>query len=172
MGGFKLISGRNQCLLRSGWDSDRHSESNRFGPLSRGGNSVRPVGSHNKVFTPHRLPTPTSSLLASDGSNNDTVGPSPRPSRASSRMSYPHSTSPTLEHADPFGPSAFPRRYVYGDNDSDNVDSYGRRDTYASDSSNNGLNDPERYYDHNGTYDPYGEHARFGTPLLIVHMAL
>ena len=87
-------------------------------------------------------------------------------------MSYPHSTSPTLEHADPFGPSAsVPRRYVYSDNDSDNVDSYGRRDTYASDSSNNGLNDPERYYDHNGIYDPYGEHTRFGTPLLIVHLA-
>ncbi|KAF8119311.1 glycosyltransferase family 48 protein [Boletus edulis] len=73
-------------------------------------------------------------------------------------MSYPHSTSPTLEHADPFGPSAaHGRRYVYSDNDSDNVDTYGRRETYASDSSNNGLNDTERYYDHNGAYDPYAQ---------------
>ena len=48
---------------------------------------------------------------------------------------------------------------MYSDNDSDNVDPYGRRDTIASDSSNNGLNDPDRYYDHNGTYDPYGGHA-------------
>ena len=73
-----------------------------------------------------------------------------------------HSTTPSIEHADPFGPSAaHPRRYVYSDNDSDNVDPYGRRDTYASDSSNNGLNDTERYYDHNGTYDPYGEHGTF-----------
>ncbi|KAG9313770.1 1,3-beta-glucan synthase subunit FKS1, domain-1-domain-containing protein [Chiua virens] len=72
-------------------------------------------------------------------------------------MSYPQST-PIVEHADPFGPSAaIPRRYVYSDNDSDNVESYGRRDTYASDSSNNGLNDTERYYDHNGTYDPYAQ---------------
>lgn len=70
---------------------------------------------------------------------------------------YPQSASPTADHADPFTSSAGgPRRYVYSDNDSDNVDPYGRRDTYASDSSNNGLNDAERYYDHNGNYDSYG----------------
>ncbi|KAG2159276.1 glycosyltransferase family 48 protein [Suillus bovinus] len=71
---------------------------------------------------------------------------------------YPQSASPTADHADPFTSSAGgPRRYVYSDNDSDNVDPYGRRDTYASDSSNNGLNDAERYYDHNGNYDPYAQ---------------
>ncbi|TFY54630.1 hypothetical protein EVJ58_g8746 [Rhodofomes roseus] len=41
----------------------------------------------------------------------------------------------------------------YYDNDSDN---YNRRDTYMSDSSQNGLNDDDRYYDHHGAYDPYG----------------
>ena len=45
----------------------------------------------------------------------------------------------------------------YYDNDSDN---YNRRDTYMSDSSQNGLNDDDRYYDHHGAYDPYGEFAR------------
>ncbi|KAF9238943.1 glycosyltransferase family 48 protein [Melanogaster broomeanus] len=71
---------------------------------------------------------------------------------------HPQSSSPTADHADPFGSSAaFSRRYVYSDNDSDNVEPYGRRDTYASDSSNNGLNDQERYYDHNGAYDPYAQ---------------
>ncbi|KAG1733326.1 hypothetical protein EDB19DRAFT_1228542, partial [Suillus lakei] len=71
---------------------------------------------------------------------------------------YPQSSSPTADHADPFTSAAGgPRRYVYNDNDSDNVDPYGRRDTYASDSSNNGLNDTERYYDHNGNYDPYAQ---------------
>lgn len=84
-------------------------------------------------------------------------------------MSYPNSTAPIVEHADPFG-SSHPRRYVYSDNDSDHVDSYGPRDTYISDSSNNGLNDSERYYDHNGTYDPYGERARVGLALLNVDM--
>ena len=85
-------------------------------------------------------------------------------------MSYPHSTSPSVEHADPFNLSTLPRRYIYSDNDSEHVDSYGPRDTYASDGSNNGLNDSDRYYDHNGTYDPYGEHTRFGTLSLTVYM--
>lgn len=71
---------------------------------------------------------------------------------------YPQSSSPTADHADPFTSAAGgPRRYIYSDNDSDNVDPYSRRDTYASDSSNNGLNDTERYYDHNGNYDPYAQ---------------
>jgi len=70
---------------------------------------------------------------------------------------YPQSSSPTADHADAFtSSSSVPRRYVYSDGDSDSVDPYGRRDTYASDSSNNGLNDPDRYYDQNGNYDPYG----------------
>ncbi|EIW79670.1 glycosyltransferase family 48 protein [Coniophora puteana RWD-64-598 SS2] len=70
---------------------------------------------------------------------------------------YPHSGSPTADPNDPFGSSsAIPRRY-YNDTDSDNIDTYGRRDTYASDSSANGLNDGERYYDHNGQYDPYAQ---------------
>lgn len=71
---------------------------------------------------------------------------------------YPQSSSPTADHADPFTSAAGgPRRYIYSDNDSDNVGPYSRRDTYASDSSNNGLNDTERYYDHNGNYDPYAQ---------------
>jgi hypothetical protein len=75
---------------------------------------------------------------------------------------YPQSSSPTADHADPFTSAAGgPRRYIYSDNDSDNVDPYSRRDTYASDSSNNGLNDTERYYDHNGNYDPYGSCSVF-----------
>lgn len=79
-------------------------------------------------------------------------------------MSYPHSTSPSVENVDPFGPSAaIPRRYIYSDNDSDNVDAYGRRDTFTSDSSNHGLNDPERYYDQSGGYDPYGGHHVLAT---------
>lgn len=72
---------------------------------------------------------------------------------------YPQSSSPSADHADPFRSStSVPRRYVYNDvdGDSDSVDPHGRRDTYASDSSNNGLNDPERYYDHSGNYDSYG----------------
>lgn len=61
--------------------------------------------------------------------------------------SYP--TTPT----DPFGSSNnIPRKYY--DNESDSQD-YGRnRDTHTSESSH-GPQDGERYYDHNGTYDPY-----------------
>lgn len=63
------------------------------------------------------------------------------------------SPSPSLDPHDPFSNShsADPRYY---DNDSENAD-YNRRDTYASDSSNNGLNE-DGYYDNGGTYDPYG----------------
>lgn len=64
------------------------------------------------------------------------------------------SPSPSSDPHDPFSNShgADPRYY---DNESENAD-YNRRDTYASDGSNNGLND-DGYYDHNGAYDPYGE---------------
>ena len=68
---------------------------------------------------------------------------------------YPHPSSPTADPSDPFGSSSFPRRYIYSDNDSDNADPYGRRDTFTSDSSHHGLND-DRYYDNNGPYDLYG----------------
>ncbi|KAL4242725.1 1,3-beta-glucan synthase component FKS1, partial [Abortiporus biennis] len=61
------------------------------------------------------------------------------------------SSSPSSGDHDPFNPA----EPGYYDNDSER-DEYGRRDTYASDSSNHGLNDDERYYDHNGGYDPYG----------------
>ena len=54
--------------------------------------------------------------------------------------------------SDPFGTAnGAPRRYY--DNDSEEYGP-GRRDTYASDSSNQGLTDPG-YYDQNGAYDPY-----------------
>ncbi|KAI0783273.1 1,3-beta-glucan synthase [Abortiporus biennis] len=62
------------------------------------------------------------------------------------------SSSPSSGDHDPFNPA----EPGYYDNDSER-DEYGRRDTYASDSSNHGLNDDERYYDHNGGYDPYAQ---------------
>ncbi|EPT03223.1 hypothetical protein FOMPIDRAFT_78799 [Fomitopsis schrenkii] len=61
------------------------------------------------------------------------------------------SSSPTSDQ-DPFS-NAQAADGRYYDNDSDN---YNRRDTYMSDSSQNGLNDDDRYYDHHGAYDPYG----------------
>jgi 1,3-beta-glucan synthase len=69
--------------------------------------------------------------------------------RPGPRGQEPYLTTPT----DPFGSSNnIPRKYY--DNESDNQD-YGRnRDTYTSESSH-GPQDGERYYDHNGTYDPY-----------------
>ncbi|RDB28250.1 1,3-beta-glucan synthase component FKS1 [Hypsizygus marmoreus] len=68
-----------------------------------------------------------------------------------SQEGYPSSSSPpSADHNDPFA-SGNQRRYY--DNDSDNAD-FGRRDTYASDSSNQGQNDPH-FYEQNGTYDPY-----------------
>lgn len=81
---------------------------------------------------------------------------------------YLQSSSPTADHADPFTSSSVPRRYVYSDGDSDSVDPHGRRDTYASDSSNNGLNDADRYYDHNGSYDPYGVWSVCCAPIHIL----
>lgn len=66
-----------------------------------------------------------------------------------SQEGYPSSSPSTDTHNDPF--NAQGRRYY--DNESDNAD-YGRRDTYASDSSNPGLHDPN-FYDQNGNYDPY-----------------
>ena len=65
----------------------------------------------------------------------------------SSQEGYPSSSSsPTNDpHIDPFTN----RRYY--DNEFDA--GYGRRDTYASDSSNTGAHDPN-LYDHN-QYDPY-----------------
>lgn len=66
------------------------------------------------------------------------------------------SSSPSTE-AHPNDPFASQGRRYY-DNDSDNAD-LGRRDTYASDGSNPGYNDPN-FYDQNGTYDPYRECRR------------
>jgi 1,3-beta-glucan synthase len=84
---------------------------------------------------------------------------------------YPQSSSPTADHADPFTSSAsVPRRDFFGDADSDSVDPHGRRDTYASDSSNNGLNDGERYYDHNGNYDPYGLWSIYCVIPILTHL--
>ncbi|KAG6884155.1 1,3-beta-D-glucan synthase [Termitomyces sp. T159_Od127] len=69
-----------------------------------------------------------------------------------SQDGYPSSSPPSTDNQhDPFSNSNSQRRYY--DNESDNVD-YGRRDTYASDSSNPGLNE-QNFYDQNGTYDPY-----------------
>ncbi|KAG6849623.1 1,3-beta-D-glucan synthase [Arthromyces matolae] len=70
-----------------------------------------------------------------------------------SQEGYPSSSSPpsTDNQHDPFNNNNGQRRYY--DNESENVD-YGRRDTYASDSSNAGLNE-QNFYDQNGTYDPY-----------------
>lgn len=77
---------------------------------------------------------------------------------------YISSSPPSSDH-DPFSNSqAADARYY--DNDSDN---YGRRDTYMSDGSNTGLNDDDRYYDHHGAYDPYGERCNcylFGSALM------
>lgn len=151
-------------------------------PIGRGGNcaqSVRTITSSHHTFPPHLPSALSTSTLVDERPHfrrrrrrHRWLVPEVFPLGASSRMSYPQSNTPSVEHADPFGPSAaVPRRYLYNDNDSDNVDSYGRRDTYASDSSNNGLNDPDRYYDHNGTYDPYGRHAYSRTPSLLVHTA-
>jgi 1,3-beta-glucan synthase len=63
---------------------------------------------------------------------------------------YPSSASPSLDH-DPYSQ---PRRF-YDNESENNVEAYVRRDTYASESSNAGFNDPERFYDHNNNYDPY-----------------
>lgn len=65
-----------------------------------------------------------------------------------------HSPSPSSDPHDPFSNSHVTDQRYY-DNDSENAD-YNRRDTYASDGSNNGLND-DGYYDNSGAYDPYGE---------------
>lgn len=81
---------------------------------------------------------------------------------------YPSSSPPSTDNQhDPFSNSNGQRRYY--DNESDNVD-YGRRDTYASDSSNPGLND-QNFYDQNGTYDPYREQSQH-TTLLPSHIRL
>lgn len=65
----------------------------------------------------------------------------------SSQEGYSSSPSTEAHLNDPF--NSQPRYY---DNESDNVD-YGRRDTYASDTSHPGYNDPG-YYDQNN-YDAY-----------------
>nr|QCR99115.1 1,3-beta-D-glucan synthase [Grifola frondosa] len=67
------------------------------------------------------------------------------------------SSSPSSDPHDPFSNvhAQMPEPQRYYDNDSDQIDNYGRRDTYGSDGSNGG-NDDDRYYDHNGAYDPYG----------------
>lgn len=66
-----------------------------------------------------------------------------------SQDGYPSSSSPSNDaHNDPFNSNQ--RRYY--DNESDNAD-FGRRDTYASDSSNPALNEPH-FYEQNA-YDPY-----------------
>ncbi|KAK7680380.1 1,3-beta-D-glucan synthase [Cerrena zonata] len=62
------------------------------------------------------------------------------------------SPSPSSDPHDPFSNS---QERGYYDNDSEHND-YGRRDTYTSDSSQHGITDEDRYYDHHGAYDPYG----------------
>ncbi|THU88102.1 1,3-beta-glucan synthase [Dendrothele bispora CBS 962.96] len=65
---------------------------------------------------------------------------------------YPSPSPTTVDpRADPFSPP--PGQHRYYDSESD----YGRRDTYASESSNNGLNE-QGYYDHNNGYDAYPPH--------------
>ena len=76
----------------------------------------------------------------------------PRPGGTSAEGGYASSPSMETTPSDPFGTAnGAPRRYY--DNDSEEYGP-GRRDTYASDSSNQGLTDPG-YYDQNGAYDPY-----------------
>lgn len=75
-----------------------------------------------------------------------------------SQEGYPSSSSsPT---SDPHQDLYNRRRYSDIESDAD----YGRRDTYASDSSNNGVNEPN-FYDHNA-YDPYRERPYFPPPVL------
>lgn len=67
-----------------------------------------------------------------------------------SQEGYP-SSSPSSTDAhptDPFNTAQGPPRRYY-DNESDHAD-FGRRDTFASDSSN-----PDPAYYENGSYDPY-----------------
>ncbi|KII91785.1 glycosyltransferase family 48 protein [Plicaturopsis crispa FD-325 SS-3] len=63
---------------------------------------------------------------------------------------------PMYQPADPFSPQSAAPQHRYYDNESDNVDYPGRRDTFASDSSGHADPADERYYDQNGAYDPYG----------------
>jgi 1,3-beta-glucan synthase len=74
--------------------------------------------------------------------------------RSAQRSNEGYPSSPSTDPHDPFGNAHAPNRYY--DNDFDNADNYNRRDTYASEYSNSGYVDGERYYDHNGQYDPYG----------------
>lgn len=60
---------------------------------------------------------------------------------------------------DPFNNTPGDPRYYDNDSERD----YGRRDTYGSDSGSHGMNDDERYYDHNGAYDPYGREFHHST---------
>lgn len=77
---------------------------------------------------------------------------------------YSSSSPPSDSHMnnDPFSPPPPTQRGAYYDQESDNVDYGGRRDTYASDISNPALNDPA-YYDNNPGYDPYRELQHFST---------
>ncbi|KAF5365320.1 hypothetical protein D9758_005437 [Tetrapyrgos nigripes] len=71
-----------------------------------------------------------------------------------SQEGYPSSSPTSASHGiDPFSPPTGAQQHRYYDSESD----YGRRDTYASESSNLGLND-QGYYDHNNGYDTYTPH--------------
>lgn len=59
---------------------------------------------------------------------------------------YPSSSPPSDSH------EAFPQPQYYDQDDA----ALPRRNTMGSDNSDAVLNDGERYYDHNGAYDPYG----------------
>ena len=66
------------------------------------------------------------------------------------------SSSPSIDahSTDPFAPAAQQQRYY--DNESDNAE-MGRRDTFASDSSNAAITDPN-YDERNANYEYYREH--------------
>jgi hypothetical protein len=111
---------------------------------------------HHHLRSPHPL-----------FSSNMAARPGPR-----SNEGYP--SSPSTDPHGPFGDNAQAPRYY--DNESDNADNYNRRDTYGSDQSNPGYPENDRYYDHNGPYDPYGKaiflsipHFSTLPPLFQVH---
>lgn len=126
-------------------------------PWKRDGSSRVAVFVHFLVYHEHTgsIPARPPLLLSSD---HHLMPARPGPT---SQEGYPSSSPPSTDtHNDPFNSQG--RRYY--DNESDNAD-FGRRDTYASDSSNPGLHDPN-FYDQNGNYDPYRE---LGTELYAAH---
>ncbi|EMD36733.1 glycosyltransferase family 48 protein [Gelatoporia subvermispora B] len=75
-----------------------------------------------------------------------------RPGNRSQEGVYISSSPGSSDPHDPFSNAQAADSGRYYDNDS--VEHYpGRRDTYASDGSNTGLNDDDRYYDNGGGYD-------------------